>query len=114
MFEICRSTVSGLTTSSARFRGPGAGKSRAARALARLYKDLGLLTYGHLIEITGVDDARNDPAVEVSIYKGMDRLVRTGDNGFVPFLSQRIDPRFHRKRFAAGIETAHKHTQRRA
>ena len=30
---------------------PGTGKSRAARALARLYKDLGLLTYGHLIEI---------------------------------------------------------------
>jgi hypothetical protein len=35
--------------------GPGAGKSRAARALARLYKDLGLLTYGHLIEIAAAD-----------------------------------------------------------
>jgi hypothetical protein len=48
----------------------------------------------HLIEITGVDDEMNDPAVEVNIYKGFDRLVRTGDNKFVPFLSQRIDPRY--------------------
>ena len=31
--------------------GPGTGKSSAARALAGLYKDLGLLAYGHLIEI---------------------------------------------------------------
>jgi hypothetical protein len=35
--------------------GPGTGKSRAARALARLYKDLGLLSYGHLIEIAVAD-----------------------------------------------------------
>ena len=48
----------------------------------------------HLIEITGVDDEMNDPAVEVFIYKGYDRLVRTGDNKFVPLLSQRIDPRY--------------------
>ena len=41
--------------------GPGAGKSRAARALARLYKDLGLLTYGHLIEIAAADLARPPP-----------------------------------------------------
>jgi hypothetical protein len=48
----------------------------------------------HLIEITGVDDEVNDPSVEVTIYKGYDRLVRTGDNKFVPFLSQRVDRRF--------------------
>ena len=35
--------------------GAGTGKSRVARALARLYKDLGLLTYGHLIEIAAAD-----------------------------------------------------------
>ena len=35
--------------------GPGTGKSRAARALARLYEDLGLLSYGHLIEIAAAD-----------------------------------------------------------
>jgi hypothetical protein len=48
----------------------------------------------HLIEITGVDDERNDAAVIVNIYKGYDRLVRTGDDKFVPYLSQRIDTRY--------------------
>lgn len=48
----------------------------------------------HLIEITGVDDETNDPRVVVNIYKGYDRLVRTGDNQFVPYLSQRIDTRY--------------------
>jgi hypothetical protein len=41
--------------------GPGSGKSRAARALARLYKDLGLLTYGQLIEIAAADLAGASP-----------------------------------------------------
>ena len=41
--------------------GPGTGKSRAARALARLYKDLGLLTYGQLIEIAAADLAGATP-----------------------------------------------------
>jgi hypothetical protein len=49
----------------------------------------------HLIEITGVDEMSNDPQVEVSIYKGVDQLVRTaGGDNFVPFTSQRIDMRF--------------------
>jgi hypothetical protein len=47
-----------------------------------------------LIEITDVDDERNDPDVVVAIYKGRDRLVRTaGSNTFVPFMSHRIDHR---------------------
>ena len=53
-----------------------------------------------LIEITGVDDEKNDPDVEVSIYKGLDRLVSTAPGKFVPFLNQRIDtrePRFTHK-----------------
>ena len=41
--------------------GPGAGKSRAARALARLYKDLGLLTYVQLIEVAAADLAGATP-----------------------------------------------------
>jgi ATP-dependent exoDNAse (exonuclease V) alpha subunit len=41
--------------------GPGTGKSRAARALARLYKDLGLLIYGQLIEIAAADLAGATP-----------------------------------------------------
>ena len=48
----------------------------------------------HLVEITGVNDEVNDPSVDVYIYKGFDRLVRTGDNKFVPFLSSRIDARY--------------------
>lgn len=48
----------------------------------------------HLIEITGVDDAKNDPDVEVHIYKGRDRLVRSASGSFIPFISNRIDARF--------------------
>jgi hypothetical protein len=35
--------------------GPGVGKSRAARAVARTYHELGLLAYGQLIEIAAAD-----------------------------------------------------------
>jgi hypothetical protein len=35
--------------------GPGTGKSRAARCVARTYQDLGLLAYGQLIEIPAAD-----------------------------------------------------------
>ena len=35
--------------------GPGTGKSRAAAAIARLYRDLGVLRYGNLIEIPALD-----------------------------------------------------------
>lgn len=35
--------------------GPGAGRSRAARAVARIYHDLGPRTYGCLIEIAAPD-----------------------------------------------------------
>jgi hypothetical protein len=48
----------------------------------------------HLIEITGVDDETNDPAVEVAIYKGRDRLVRAASGDFIPLMSHRIDDRF--------------------
>lgn len=48
----------------------------------------------HLIEIAGVTDEQNSPSVQVTIYKGFDRLVRTGDDKFVPYLSQRIDQRY--------------------
>jgi hypothetical protein len=35
--------------------GPGSGKTRAARAVTRLYSELGLLAFGHLCEITAAD-----------------------------------------------------------
>ena len=47
-----------------------------------------------LIEVTGVDNEQNDPQVDVTIYKGMDRLIRDPAKRFVPDLTQRIDPRF--------------------
>jgi hypothetical protein len=48
-----------------------------------------------LIEISRVTDEQNDPDVDVTIYKGRDRLVREADGTtFVPFMSHRIDTRF--------------------
>ena len=35
--------------------GPGTGKSRAARAVARIYQELGLLTLGHAMEVAAAD-----------------------------------------------------------
>ena len=35
--------------------GPGTGKSRAAAAIARLYRDLGVLSCGNLIELHAAD-----------------------------------------------------------
>ncbi len=35
--------------------GPGTGKSRAARAVARIYQELGLLTLGHVTEMAAAD-----------------------------------------------------------
>jgi hypothetical protein len=35
--------------------GPGAGKTRAAKAVARIYTELGLLMFGHLHEIAATD-----------------------------------------------------------
>ena len=35
--------------------GPGSGKSRAAKAVARTYQELGLLSYGNVIEVAAAD-----------------------------------------------------------
>jgi stage V sporulation protein K len=35
--------------------GPGAGKSRAAAAVGRLYKELGVMSPGHLVEVAAAD-----------------------------------------------------------
>ena len=35
--------------------GPGSGKTRAARAVTRIYTGLGLLAFGHLREIAAAD-----------------------------------------------------------
>lgn len=44
-----------------------------------------------LVEITGVDDERNDPQVEVAIYKGKDPLIEDSAGKVTPFQTQRID-----------------------
>ncbi len=41
--------------------GPGSGKTRAAKAIARIYHDLGLLSYGNLREVTAADLAGTIP-----------------------------------------------------
>ena len=46
-----------------------------------------------LIEISGVDDEKNDPDVDVVIYKGLDRLGRDPNGQYIPLLTQRVDTR---------------------
>ncbi len=62
---------------------PGAGKSRAAGAVARLYHDLGLLRYGELIEIAAADLTGTTPRetailVQAAIKPSGDLLMITG------------------------------------
>jgi len=46
-----------------------------------------------LIEISDVDDELNDDHVEVTFYKGVDKIVRDAAGAPYPWLSQRIDRR---------------------
>lgn len=51
-----------------------------------------------LLEITGVGDPKNDPEVQVAIYRGRDRLlVDSTGNAFIPGTSQRIESRWGRR-----------------
>lgn len=50
-----------------------------------------MLFYRILLEITGVDDERNDDAIELTIYKGRDPLVVDAAGKAAPWQSQRID-----------------------
>ena len=45
-----------------------------------------------LLEITGVDDLKNDPDVDVGIYLGRSPLLRTGSGGVLPWQTQEVDP----------------------
>lgn len=44
-----------------------------------------------LIEITGVDDAKNDKEVEVAFYRAIDQYTLDGGGDFTPFASYRVD-----------------------
>jgi len=46
-----------------------------------------------LIEITDVDDEKNDDHVDVTFYKGMDKVVRDAEGKPLPWLSLRVDRR---------------------
>lgn len=55
----------------------------------------GMMTY--LMEVKGIDDPRNDPEVELSIYLGADPLVQDARGEVQPDSTQRVnpDPRWH-------------------
>ena len=44
-----------------------------------------------LIEVSGVDDEKNDLDVSVVIYKGVDRLSKDQTGQYIPLLTQRVD-----------------------
>ena len=51
-----------------------------------------------LVELTNVDDLKNDPDVDVAFYRGLDRLMTDASGEkVVPGGSQRIDARFGKK-----------------
>jgi hypothetical protein len=45
-----------------------------------------------VIEVTGVDDLKNDKSVGVTLYRGMDPLAVNASGDALPWQSQRIDP----------------------
>jgi hypothetical protein len=47
-----------------------------------------------LIEITEVDDEKNDEHVAVTFYKGLDRIVLDANGKALPWMTQRIDERY--------------------
>ena len=63
--------------------GPGSGKSRAARAVARTYRALGLLLYGNLIEVAAASLAGTTPR-ETGILAGEMARRATGELVMIP------------------------------
>lgn len=79
------------------YRALGCAKGWRASGAAAGYRLMEFPTYPAnriLIEISGVDDPRNDRSVEVRILKGLDPLTREPNGEFQPNLSQRVDSRF--------------------
>jgi predicted AAA+ superfamily ATPase len=60
--------------------GSGAGKSRVARAVARIYHQLGLLSLEHLLEVTAADLAATTSR-ETTLL--VDEAVRRADGGIL-------------------------------
>jgi hypothetical protein len=57
-----------------------------------------------LIEVTGVDDPRNDDAVQVSFYRAVDQYVLDAGGKFTPWSSYRIDTANGKPRYASTVK----------
>jgi len=79
------------------YRVMGCTKGWRVGGAAATYRLMEFPTYSAnriLIEVTKVDDEKNDPDVDVKIYKGLDTLLKDGRGDFLPNLTQRIDVRW--------------------
>ena len=56
-----------------------------------------------LIEISDVDDVRNDPDVRVTIYRAVDQYTLDGSGRFLPFGSYRIDVANGKPRYSSTL-----------
>jgi len=56
-----------------------------------------------LIEVTGVDDVRNDPDVRVTIYRAVDQYTLDGSGRFLPYGSYRIDVADGKPRYSSTL-----------
>jgi hypothetical protein len=57
-----------------------------------------------LIEVTGVDDPRNDDDVQVSFYRAVDQYTLDGSGQFTPFASYRIDNAGGKVRYGSTVK----------
>jgi hypothetical protein len=57
-----------------------------------------------LIEVTDVDDARNDADVTVTFYRSIDQYTLDGSGRFVPFSSYRIDSVNGKPRYGSAVK----------
>jgi hypothetical protein len=57
-----------------------------------------------LIEVTGVDDTRNDPEVTVNFYRAIDQYTLDGSGNFLPHGSYRIDAPGGKPRYASSVK----------
>ncbi len=57
-----------------------------------------------LIEISGVDDARNDPDVTVTYYRAIDQYTLDASGRFTPFASYRIDTADGKARYSSSVK----------
>jgi hypothetical protein len=57
-----------------------------------------------LVEITGVDDVKNDTDVQVAFYRAIDQYTLDGSGSFTPFASYRIDAPGGKPRYGSTVK----------